>query len=454
MLFTLAFILAMALYFGLVGWLLGRLGAGLPWPWWAVVAARRPRPWWNGCGAGCSPASPPLAPAIPRWTRPGGLRALAGGTGVSGPAGAVRRPVAPVGPAGAPTAALGRAVAGPVAGGGLLRQVSSTQPSGAPSRWAWCRPISPVPSSGTSDAPGLHRPLPGPHPGPLGQAAADLAGDGGAGLPASGAGALAGTLAQEAGRHGSSLLVGIPFMNLETRQYYNAAFVVGSEEVYFKRHLRRSGEFCPSSPCWGPYCRSWRSPCPGFQRRGAGARPLVRVAGHWGGCRSATRMPSGRRWEALPEADMLVNLSNDAWFGIPRPPSASPDRPPARPETGGPAARHQHGHFRPDRSPGRVAGPLPGLRGGGGDRRRATHDRHDLCPAGQRGRRGARPAGFGGWSWRAGAGFSRARVPGNRGGHGTLSRSPYEATMPGSVGSAPGRCQVLPRKISTKPSNT
>ena len=37
MLFTLAFILAMALYFGLVGWLLGRLGAGLPWPWWLLL---------------------------------------------------------------------------------------------------------------------------------------------------------------------------------------------------------------------------------------------------------------------------------------------------------------------------------------------------------------------------------------------------------------------------------
>ena len=101
-------------------------------------------------------------------------------------------------------------------------------------------------------------------------------------------------LAQEAGRHGSSLLVGIPFMNLETRQYYNAAFVVGSEEVYFKRHLVPFGEFLPFKPCWCPIVVHG-DPHVRFQRRGAGARPLVRVAGHWVGVSICYEDASGRR---------------------------------------------------------------------------------------------------------------------------------------------------------------
>ena len=135
-------------------------------------------------------------------------------------------------------------------------------------------------------------------------------------------------------------------MNLETRQYCNAAFVVGSEEVYFKRHLVPFGEFLPFKPLLGP-CVVHGDPHVRFQRRGAGARPLVRVAGHWVGVSICYEDAFGEEVrEALPEADMLVNLSNDLVQGIPSPPSASPDRPPARPGDGAaPAARHQHGHF-------------------------------------------------------------------------------------------------------------
>ena len=91
------------------------------------------------------------------------------------------------------------------------------------------------------------------------------------------------TLAQEAGRHGSSLLVGIPFMNLETRQYYNAAFVVGSEEVYFKRHLVPFGEFLALQAPAGAPIVVHGDPHVRFQRRGAGGPALGAGGGPLGG---------------------------------------------------------------------------------------------------------------------------------------------------------------------------
>ena len=127
---------------------------------------------------------------------------------------------------------------------------------------------------------------------------------------------------------------------------------------------------------------------------GAGARPAG--AGHWVGVSICYEDAFGEEVrEALPEADMLVNLSNDAWFGDSLAPHQHlPDRPPARAGDGAaPAARHQHGHFRPDRSPGELLARLRAFEevvvtcG-------VQPDRHDPY-ARQRGRRGARPAGFG-----------------------------------------------------------
>lgn len=315
-LFTLGFILAMALYYGLVGWLIRRLASGLPGPWLVGIlpAAWILGEWLRGwvlsgfpwLALGYSQVDAPL----------GGYAPLLGVYGVSGllvlsaalllllsqPG---RRPL------------WGGLLVALWLGGGLLQQVQWTQPAGAPLRvslvqanipqalkWDkaqrqasidrylaltrahWDSQLVIWPETAVPDF--LHRVLD----------------------------TLLEPLGREAAARGSALLVGIPFMNLDTRAYYNAAFVLGTEEVYFKRHLVPLGEFLPFKFLLGPLLSFMEIPMSDFSAGAPEARPLVRVAGHLTGVSICYEDAFGEEvLAALPEADVLVNLSNDAWFG-------------------------------------------------------------------------------------------------------------------------------------------
>ena len=122
-------------------------------------------------------------------------------------------------------------------------------------------------------------------------------------------------------------------------------------------------------------------------------------------------MPSGEVREALPEADMLVNLSNDAWFGDSLAPHQHLQIARLRARDGAAPPRATNGHFRPDGPRGELLARSRAFEevvvtGG------VTHDRHDpLCPVGQRGRRGLGLLALG-LVLSAGAGFSRGAGPG------------------------------------------
>jgi apolipoprotein N-acyltransferase len=123
-------------------------------------------------------------------------------------------------------------------------------------------------------------------------------------------------LAEEAREQGTELVIGIPVMDLEERAYFNGLISVGStEDLYRKRHLVPFGEFIPFRSWLGPIAEAFEVPMSDFSS-GAAARPLLRVGDRLAGASICYEdvFPAEVR-EALPDADYLINVSNDAWFG-------------------------------------------------------------------------------------------------------------------------------------------
>ena len=116
-------------------------------------------------------------------------------------------------------------------------------------------------------------------------------------------------------RHGD-LLIGIP-ENGEGDDYYNSVLSFGSspEQVYRKSHLVPFGEFVPLRPLFDWFLEAVQIPLGDFTRGTRAPRPLA-VAGE----RVAVNICYEDAFGAeiirqLPQATLLVNASNVAWFG-------------------------------------------------------------------------------------------------------------------------------------------
>jgi len=129
-------------------------------------------------------------------------------------------------------------------------------------------------------------------------------------------------LAREAREQGgASLLVGLPAMDETASQgYFNAVVRVGESpqdpsQFYFKSHLVPFGEYIPLKSMLGDLLKLLQVPMANFSR-GAQDQPLITAAGHAVGVSICYEDAFGEEViRALPEAALLVNVSNDAWFG-------------------------------------------------------------------------------------------------------------------------------------------
>jgi apolipoprotein N-acyltransferase len=123
-------------------------------------------------------------------------------------------------------------------------------------------------------------------------------------------------LTHEARRAGSDLLTGIPVLDLQNWEYYNAVISVGQEEgAYYKHHLVPFGEYLPLRGLFGTLLEVMPLPVADFSS-GSLDQPLLRAAGHPVGVSICYEIIFGNQIIAqLPEAAYLVNVSNDAWFG-------------------------------------------------------------------------------------------------------------------------------------------
>ena len=114
-------------------------------------------------------------------------------------------------------------------------------------------------------------------------------------------------------RNQGDLLVGVPFRN--GAEYYNSVVSLGTSprQLYHKVHLVPFGEFVP--PGFGWTLSVLSIPLSDFSR-GAPERAPLEVAGQRVAMNICYEDVFGAEMaRSLPEATMLVNVSNVAWFG-------------------------------------------------------------------------------------------------------------------------------------------
>jgi apolipoprotein N-acyltransferase len=117
--------------------------------------------------------------------------------------------------------------------------------------------------------------------------------------------------------HGATLMTGIFHYDFRNGGRYNAAVRIGSGPVRFydKHHLVPYGEYFPVPAFVRAWLRDWKLPHSSFTK-GPAVQPPFRVDGRWAGISICYEDAFGRDIRrALPKANWLVNVSDDAWFG-------------------------------------------------------------------------------------------------------------------------------------------
>ncbi|MCP5292808.1 MAG: apolipoprotein N-acyltransferase [Burkholderiales bacterium] len=127
-----------------------------------------------------------------------------------------------------------------------------------------------------------------------------------------------GYLAEHARENRGDVLIGLAehaTNGIDT--YYNSMFSFGvsPEQVYRKNHLVPFGEFIPLKPVFGWVITMLHIPLSDFSRGGGDQQPM-QLAGQQVAVNICYEDVFGEEIIAqLPQATLLVNVSNDAWFG-------------------------------------------------------------------------------------------------------------------------------------------
>ena len=120
----------------------------------------------------------------------------------------------------------------------------------------------------------------------------------------------------EAKAAGADLLFGVPSFDIGRRGYLNSMVLVGGAQgIYHKRHLVPFGEYLPFDHWLRGITDRLGIPVANFTW-GPAVQPLVRLAGHPVSLTICYEVAFGDEVARdLPQAELLVTVSNDAWFG-------------------------------------------------------------------------------------------------------------------------------------------
>lgn len=111
-------------------------------------------------------------------------------------------------------------------------------------------------------------------------------------------------------------LIGVMERDRDKRHYYNAVIGIGSQPgIYRKQHLVPFGEYPPFDPLFRWLMRNLQIPMSDFSA-GPPAQPPLTAAGQLIGVTVCYEDAFGEEViRTLPQATLLVNVSEDAWFG-------------------------------------------------------------------------------------------------------------------------------------------
>lgn len=123
-------------------------------------------------------------------------------------------------------------------------------------------------------------------------------------------------LSAEIREAGTDMLLGIPVLAADGRRYYTTMMSLGRHEGFFrKRHLVPFGEYVPFEQALRGLIGFFDLPMSEFIPGPAGQRPL-RVAGQRAAVSVCYEDAFGHEVrKAAPQATLLVNGSNNAWYG-------------------------------------------------------------------------------------------------------------------------------------------
>jgi apolipoprotein N-acyltransferase len=121
--------------------------------------------------------------------------------------------------------------------------------------------------------------------------------------------------AREAKAAGTTIITGVPKVDIARAVALNAVARLGDNpDFYYKRHLVPFGEYVPFRDWFGGVLDFIGAPLGDFSA-GVSAAPLM-AAGHAVGASVCYEITFGSLIaDELPQAELLANVSNDAWFG-------------------------------------------------------------------------------------------------------------------------------------------
>ena len=124
------------------------------------------------------------------------------------------------------------------------------------------------------------------------------------------------SLQQHVKQSGTDLVIGLPYGNEQTGEYYSSMLVLGKTPgVYNKRHLVPFGEYVPLASLLRGLIKFFDLPMSGFSA-GAEHQPHLEVAGQPLAPSICYEDAFGSEViDFLPQATLLINGSNNAWYG-------------------------------------------------------------------------------------------------------------------------------------------